>query len=175
MAANDRARDILNGRDGLSDRGGFLRVDAPADNARLQGLLARALAPSGTGAGGSMAVTGLPGPSRLVLHVTPVGRGEDDFPPWEVAALVLAVHPYGRLALDRALVEAALDLSPAESRVAVLLTQGRTVREAAAATGRSENTIRWHVRQIFAKHGLTRLGQLASLVRSLAGHSGAGS
>ncbi|MDE0004808.1 MAG: helix-turn-helix transcriptional regulator [Rhodospirillaceae bacterium] len=173
VAANDRARNILNRRECLSDRGGLLRVDAPADNARLQGLLARALAPPG--AGGSMAVTGPPGPSRLVLHVTPVGRREDDLPPWEVAALVLVVHPYGRLALDRALVEAALDLSPAESRVAVLLAQGRTVREVAAATGRSENTIRWHVRQIFAKHGLTRLGQLASLVRSLAGHSGAGS
>ena len=175
VAANDRARDILKRQDGLFDWGGCLCAQAPADNDRLQGLLARALPPSGgRGTAGSMVVMRSSGLSRPVLHVTPVGRRDGDVPPWEVAALVLVVDPYIQLPVDRALVEAALDLSPAESRVAVLLAGGRTVREVAVATGRSVNTIRWQIRQIFEKHGLSRLGQLVQLVRSLAGHLGSG-
>ncbi len=175
VAANDRARDILKRQDGLFDRGGYLCAQAPADNDRLQGLLARALPPSGArGIAGSMVVMRSSGLSRPVLHVTPVGRRDGDVPPWQVAALVLVVEPYIQLPVGRALVEAALDLSPAESRVAVLLAGGRTVREVAVATGRSVNTIRWQIRQIFEKHGLSRLGQLVQLVRSLAGHLGNG-
>ena len=176
VAVSDRARDILKRQGGLFDRDGFLCALAPADNDRLQGLLAKALPSSGgQGVAGSLVVTGRPGWSRPVLHVTPVGWGDGGVLPWEVAALVLVVDPYSQLAVDRALVEAALDLSPAESRVAVLLAEGKTVREVAAATERSEATIRWHVRQMFEKQGITRLGQLVSLVRSLARHSGSGS
>ena len=130
--------------------------------------------PAARGAAGSMVVMRTSGLSRPVLHVTPVGRRDGDVPPWEVAALVLVVDPYIQLPVDRALVEAALDLSPAESRVAVLLAGGRTVCEVAVATERSVNTIRRRIRQIFEKHGLSRLDQLVQLVRSLAGHLGSG-
>ena len=40
-------------------------------------------------------------------------------------------------------------VSPAESRAAVLLVEGNTVRDVAAAIGRSEHTIRLHIRRIF--------------------------
>ena len=39
-----------------------------------------------------------------------------------------------------------LRLTPAESRVAVLLARGRTVREIAVATQRQESTIRTHLK-----------------------------
>ena len=176
VAMNDRARDILKRQDRLADQDGFLCAQVPADNDKLQSLLARALPRSGgQGAGGSMVVTGPLGLSRPVLHVTPLGSRDSDVPSWDVAALVLVVDLYSQLPVDRTLVEAALGLSPAESRVAVLLAEDKTVREVAVATGRSVNTIRWHIRQIFEKHGLSRLGQLVQLVRSLAGHFGSGS
>ena len=176
VAMNDRARTMLNGPDGVFDRDGFLFARAAADNDRLQGLIARALPPAGgQGASGSMVVTRQSGLSRPVLHVTPVGDMDGGVPSWDVAALVLAVDPYSRLPLDGALVETALGLSPAESRVAVLLAEGRSVREVAETTGRSVATVRWHVRQIFDKHGITRLGQLVPLVRALARDSGDGS
>ena len=57
----------------------------------------------------------------------------------------------------------------------MLLAEGKTVRDVAVATGRSENTIRWHVRRIFEKRDITRLGQLVPLVRSLGRPSGSGS
>ena len=62
-----------------------------------------------------------------------------------------------------------LGLTPMESRVAVLLTEGKSLREVAAATGRKETTIRWHLRQIFAKRGIARQAELVRLVLSLAG------
>ena len=112
-----------------------------------------------------------PALSRLVVHVIAVGHRDADVLPSQVAALVLVVDPNGDVQLDPALVAAALGLSSAQSRVAVMLAEGGTVREVAAAIGRSENTIRWHIRRIFEKHGLTRLVQLVQLVRSLAGPS----
>ena len=175
MTANARARDILQTREGLFDRGGFLYALASADNGKLQELLARASPVSGgRGVAGSMAVAGRSGWARQVLHVIPVGDGEGGFAPWNVVVMALVVDPYNQLPVDRALVEAALDLSPAESRVAVLLAEGKTVHDVAVATGRSVHTIRWHIRQIFEKQDMTRIGQLVPLVRSLAGHSGTG-
>ena len=64
---------------------------------------------------------------------------------------------------------AALGLTHMESRVAVLLAQGMSVRQIATETGRKESTIRSHVKHIFAKHGFSRQAQLVQLVRSLAG------
>ena len=53
--------------------------------------------------------------------------------------------------------------------MAVLLAQGKSVGEIAAAMGRKESTIRTHVKHMFAKHGLSRQAELVRLVRSLAG------
>ena len=174
VAANDRARDVLRTGDGLLDSHGFLFAHTPQDNDHLQALLRRALPPVGTrGAGGSTIVRRLGALSALVLHVSPVGRREADFPPWPVAALVLIVDPAHRVHIDPEVAAAALDFTPMESRVAVLLAQGMSVREIAAATGRKENTIRTHVKHMFAKHGFSRQAELLRLVRALAGAPGA--
>ena len=47
VAANDRARDLLRGGDGLFDEGGFLRASSAEDDAGLQRLLTRVLPPLG--------------------------------------------------------------------------------------------------------------------------------
>ena len=41
--------------------------------------------------------------------------------------------------------------------MAVLLAEGMSIREVAAATGRGESTIRSHVKHMFARHSLSRL------------------
>ena len=109
--------------------------------------------------GGSMTVSrsaGLP----LVLYLAPVSRRETEFASWPVAALALVVDPTTRTRVDPALVAAGLGLTTMETRVSVLLAQGRDIREIAATTGRRETTIRWHLRQIFSKHGISRQAQL---------------
>ena len=170
VAANDRARDLLRTGDGLFDEGGYLYARAPEDNADLQGLLARALPPFGAqGAGGSTMVGRSSALAPLALHVNPVGRQETDFHLWPVAALVVVADPAGRTRIDPAVAAAALGLTGMESRVAVLLAEGMSVREVAAATGRGESTIRSHVKHMFTRHRLSRQAELVRLVLSLAG------
>ena len=170
VAANDRAGDVLRGGHGLFDEGGYLFARAPHDDADLQGLLTRALPRFGAqGAGGSMIVRRPGALLPLVVHVNPVGRREADVGRWPVAALVLVVDPSSGTGIDAGVVAAALNLTEMESRVAVLLAQGMSVGEIAAATGRKESTIRSHVKHMFTTHGLTRQAELVRLVLSLAG------
>ena len=170
VAANDRARDVLRTGRGLFDEGGFLYARTPEDNANLQGLLTRALPPFGAqGAGGSTLVRRSAALPPLVLHVNPVGRQETDSRIWPVAALVVVVDPASGIDIDARVAAAALGLTGMESRVAVLLARGMSVREIAAATGRNESTIRSHVKHMFTKHRLSRQADLVRLVLSLAG------
>ena len=169
VAANDRARALLGRGDGLSDRGGHLHARLPADNVRLQKLLARALPPFGAqGASGSMTLRRSLGLARLVLHVSPVADRELDIRSRRVAALALVVEPGSRVHIDRGMVAAILGLTPSETEVAVLLAEGNTVRDIACATGRRESTVRWHIKHIFNKHGFNRQLELVQLVLSLA-------
>ncbi len=168
VAVNDRARSLLRAGDGLADRSGFLCAISAEDDAALQKLLAKALPPFGTrGKSGSMTAKRPAVSPRLVLHVTPVGRRGTDMRPSRVAALALVVDPASRSPVDPDLVGAALGLTPAESHVAVLLAQGRTVGDIAITTGRHESTVRWHVKEILRKQGFSRQMELVQLVSSL--------
>ena len=168
LAANDRARDVLRTGEGLFDEDGFLHARSTEDDDQLQAVLARALPPFGVqGAAGSTMVSRPPPLPPLALHVNPVGRPETDLRIWPVAALVLVADPASRTRIDPAVAAAALGLTATESRVAALLAEGMTVREVAAATGRGESTIRWHVKHMFTKHGLSRQADLVRLVLSL--------
>lgn len=170
VAANDRARRLLLRGHGLCDQDGYLLARAPADNAELQRLLSRALPRfGGLGAGGSTMVRRPFDLPPLVLHVSPVADGETDIRARRVAALALIVDPGGRMRIDPELVAATLELTPTESRVAVWLAEGKTVRDIARALGRTENTIRWHMKNIFNKHDISRQFELVQLVLALAG------
>ena len=166
---NDGARDLLLTGDGLFDERGFLFARRPEDNAKLQGVLNRSLPPFGTqGVGGSTVVrraSALP----LAVHVNPVDRQETDYGIWPVAALVLVVDPASRHRINPATAGAVLGLTKMESQVAVLLAEGRSVAQIAAAFGRKESTIRTHVKQMFSKLGLSRQVDLVRLVLSLPG------
>ncbi len=175
IAVNGRALALLRRSDALRDEDGRLRAALPGEDAALQRLIARAL-PSrdGPGVGGSMPLGRPEARSRLVVHVSPVhgegvesGRGG-------VGALVLVVDPAERAPVDPERVGEALGLTPAESRVAAALAEGRTIDEIAAASGRSRNTVKWHTQHIYAELGVSRQIELAQLVASLADLPGRG-
>ena len=174
VAANDRARDLLRGGDGLFDEGGFLRASSAEDDAGLQRLLTRALPPlGGQGASGSATVRRPTGLARLVLHASPVADGLTDVRRRRVAALVLVADPSRLARIDPGMPAAALGLTPAQSQIAVMLAEGRTVPEIARETGRRESTVRWHIKETFIRHGISRQAELIRLVLSLADIPGA--
>ena len=173
LETNDYARDILRQNRGLSDRGGFLRALIPEDNRALQKLLARAVPHlRGQGVAGSTMVQCKSGLARLVVHVNPIGGQHMDFRPQGVAALVVVIDPASRLWIDPELVVSIFGLTLMEGQVAVLLAEGKTVREIAHVLGRKESTVRWHMKHIFAKLRVSRQVELVQVVLALAGVGG---
>lgn len=170
VRTNERALAILRRGDGLADRGGFLYSPSLQVNAELSQLLARALPPfGGPGAAGSMRIRRPAQATPLILDVNPVGADQPDFLARRTAALVLIVDPDGVERIDAELVREALNLTPAESALAVALAAGQTLRDIAESTGRREETVRWHLKQIFRKQGISRQVDLVRRVLALGG------
>ena len=168
VAANEVALELLRRNDGLSDRDGVLRTVVPSEDAELLRLLAQALPfAGGVGVSGSMRVRRPRTSLRLALHVNPVDPGRSEERSSLLGALVLVVDPTRRGAIPAGWVEAIFGLTPAESEVAVSLAGGMTIRDIAAATGRSTTTVRWHLRRICTKLGISRQVELVRLVMSL--------
>lgn len=169
VATNDRAMDILKRGEGLVDRGGYLNARIATDNDRLKKLLALAIpASGGQAAAGSMTVGRSPHLPRLALHVNPVTVRQMDLSARRVAALILVVDPLSQPRIDPDLVAETLGLTLAESQIATALAEGSNVRDIAAATRRKESTVRWFIRQIYEKRGISRQADLVRLGLSLA-------
>ena len=75
---------------------------------------------------------------------------------------MVIVDPGARPRVSARRLAEALGLTPAESRVAARLADGKSVREIAASEGHQDGYVRWLLKQIYRKHGLS--GQVA-LVR----------
>lgn len=137
--------------------GAAIRARLATDDAALGRLLADALPGSGRPAvSGSMTLERSLLLPRLVIHVIPLAVHHLDFGARSCAALVLMVDPGNRLGIDADLVAATFRLTRAESQVAAALADGRTVREIAVTTFRQESSVRWLVKQIHAKLGISR-------------------
>ena len=169
LEGNDRARSILRHGDGLLDRNGMLRARAPADQVRLERLVGVALPASGAVAvSGSMVLRRSSVVPPFVVHVKPVIGPQPDYGARHVAALVLIVEPGRQHRINPGLVATTLELTPAETQVAVWLAEGNSVGDMADATGHTKAAIYWHLQRIYQKHSLSRQADLVRLVLSLA-------
>ena len=168
VETNDSAQELLGRKEGLSDTGKALHATWPDDDQRLRKLLAGALPDFvGQAVSGSMLVKREAPLPKLALHVKPVSSRDADHRSRRVAALVLVVDPVSRARVEPELVEAMLGLTPAETEIAVMLAQGRTVRQIATATGRGYSTVRTHLKHIFAKLGVSRQFEVAQAILAL--------
>ena len=169
VEANTRALTLLREADGVSDRAGVLHARFPTDNTTLQRLIANALPQWGqTVSGGSMTVRRSSGRLPLTLHISPVEH-RADFGAQRVATLVLLVDPVERPQIDPATLATALGLTRAESQVAAALAAGHSVRDIAVSTYRTQASVRWHIKQIHAKLGISRQVDLVRMVLMTAG------
>ena len=81
---------------------------------------------------------------------------------------MLIAEPGRQHRVNPDLVARTLELTPGETQVAVWLAEGKSVRDMAEATGRTERAIYWHLQQIYQKHSISRQADLVRLVLSLA-------
>ena len=169
ILVNDRALRILRDGDGLSDEDGVLRARERGDQLRLERLVADSLPASGTVAvSGSMLLQRSSSLLPFVVHVKPVEVPQPDYGARHVAALVLIVQPGRTHRVDPALVATILGLTKAETRVAVRLAEGETVRDIADAMGHTTGAVYWHLKQIYQKLLISRQVDLVRLVLSTA-------
>ena len=123
----------------------------PDDQLHLEGLVAGALPTAAVTVSGSMLLARPSGLPPFVVHVEPVGVHQPDYGARHVAALALIVEPGSQRRIDPGLVARTLGLTPMESQVAVWLAEGKSVRDMAEATGRTQGSIYWHLKQIYQK------------------------
>ena len=157
---------------GLSAQHGVLRAALATDDDKLGTLLEDALPERGRqAAGGSMTVERLPTQPRLVVHVNPLVSHvyRLDFAVPSPAVLVLVVDPGDRTSVDAELVAATFRLTRAESQVAAALAEGSSVSEIARRTFREESSVRWHVKRIHTKLGISRQAELVRMVLAATG------
>ena len=168
VEANDRALGLLGPDGGLSEKEGFLSAWLPADDANLQRLLAAALPALGADSPtGDVMVVQRPFLPSLVVHVNPVAAYRKGLGLGRLAAMVMLVDPVSQPRISPGLVARVLGLTPAESRVAAMLAEGRRVGEIALVTGRQKSTVYWLLQQVYGKLGISRQVDLVKLVLSL--------
>ena len=167
-AMNDSAAVLLSERDGLLEQGGFLAAREPTDTLRLQKLLKGALPKPGRPAtGGSIKIRRRSGSPSLLLHASPVHDRPGFSAVAEIGAIVMIADTGAENRIDPVLVQQVLGLTKAETRVALSLSSGISIRDIAQISGRRESTVRWHTKNIFEKQGITRQAQLVRLVQAL--------
>jgi DNA-binding CsgD family transcriptional regulator len=122
-------------------------------------------------AGGAMSLPHGPDGQLLTLIVSSV-RGKDvgrlaEAGIKDAAVLLFVIDPVNRRSIPLAQLVDAYGLTRAEARVALAASSGNTVVESARLLGLSPNTIKTHLRRVFAKTATARQAELAGLIASV--------
>lgn len=169
FATNRTAREILADQDGLKlTRGGRLLAERPDTHDHLQAMIARA---AGVGLGdkgpvGTLSVTRSEGRQDLGLMVFAAGGTEAGVVQPEGCAAIYLSDPTQRIETAEPVLRGLYGLTRAEARLAADLVRGHTLEQAAAERGVSLNTVRTHLKRVFAKTGTSRQADLVSLLLS---------
>jgi DNA-binding CsgD family transcriptional regulator len=163
--ANAAAQPIMAANDGLSASGGVLEATPLPARAQLRRLIARAAAPEADQrSGGAMAVSRPSGRRAFAVDVAPA-RGEPALAAFRAPmALVCISDPDAQPKLTTRRLRDVFGLTAAESRVALALFEGSSLREAAGELGVSFETVRNQLVHIFQKTGVNRQAALIGLI-----------
>lgn len=165
LATNRSAQRILERGDTLRLEGGRLATTESAPTERLRQLLARATDSRGEAAGGEIELTSRSGEALRAVS-SPLRAGEHGARSGLSAAVLFVGAPdHGSEQSPHRLRES-YGLTHAEARVAGRLAEGQRLSEIARDLGISINTVRGHLKQVFAKTGTHRQAELVRLVLS---------
>ena len=163
--ANVAAQNLAKANDGFAMIGPRRRVSAglPLETTHLLRLIARAAGTASKAEGISGGVLSLSRPSMRRSYsvvVSPLASR----PGLPSAALVLITDPEQRSQAEPDRIAALYSLTPAETRLAVALVLGKSLRTYADETSLSVNTVRWTMKQLFSKTGTHRQSELIQLL-----------
>jgi DNA-binding CsgD family transcriptional regulator len=166
---NDLGRSMLG--DGLEIVDEYLKAAAPADQRNLDRLIAAMLPGSSVPSSKSLFISRPSGKNPIVVQGQPIGS-RTNLPLEQLGVSgsggLLLIHD---LAADQPRSVAhelqRMGLSRAQARVAELVGQGHSVREAAMRLGIVESTARTQLKAAYARLGIGRQSELAILVTKL--------
>lgn len=161
------AKEILATGDGLKVVGGRLEASYPSDNRELQRLVRNAFARYGTGnvaVAEAMSVARPSGQVSLGVVVEVVPSSEWAEGKGQPAAVVYIRDAAGKSLASSTVAKQLFNLTPAETALALELTNGLSLEEAAEALGIRRNTARAHLRSIFSKTGVRRQTELVRIM-----------
>lgn len=166
--SNRKAAKVLAENDGLKVVDGYLQAERSSEANELQYLVAQAQATSmgtGLGPGGAIKISRRKG-RPLHLLITPVRNiSLDSATP--VYAIAFITGPSQRVRPAADILQALFGLTPAESRVALLLCDGLAPPNIADLIGISTNTLKTQLASIYRKTGTSRQSQLVLLLANL--------
>lgn len=165
LSLNQRARALLEQKNGVSLRDEKLVLGTREQTQDLQTRIARVIAhqhQDGPALVEALRVVRKGGELGLVIRPVPENL-------WAEAEAVPAVaiflsDPQEQAEAPIQIIKQLFGFTPAEAALAMLMANGCTLDEAAEALGISRNTVRTHLRAVFAKTGVTRQPQLVSLI-----------
>ena len=103
----------------------------------------------------------------LALTVAPL-PSLDGLPTQNAAAILFIHDPERQARVPVDVLRRSYGLTAAEARLAMILVEGQSLKEAADRCGVTHNTVRSQLKNIFIKTGVKRQGEL---IRFLLGHS----
>lgn len=166
MRTNRAADTILAEKDGIRIAQNGLHADFPAEDRELQRLVKLALSSHGAVpmVPEALAVTRRSGKASLGVLVRPIPVGEWSEDRHRPTAVAFIRDPEHKSHLSQDLIRHLFGLTAAEATLALLLANGLTLDEAAVELKIRKNTIRAHLRSIFAKTGVRRQTTLVHLL-----------
>jgi DNA-binding CsgD family transcriptional regulator len=166
IVETNRAGELIFRRgDGLTMQNGRICARRSFETAKLASLIAKAAAPSASDpSAGCMLIGRAEGSSAYVVRVAPVTAGfiGSDLP----MAMIFVSSPWQNLISEPELAEL-YGLSPAESRIAIALAQGKRLTALAAEWGLQVSTLRTQLSSILRKCAVERQSDLVRLVLSI--------
>lgn len=145
-----------------------IATDSPAHSQRLSELIRAALQAS---AGGTMSLPRDANGRLLTILVSSIRSKElgrlSDVGVKNAAVMLFVIDPANRRSIPLGQIMDAYGLTHAEARVALAASSGNTVIETARSLGVSPNTIKTHLRHVFAKTATGRQAELAGLIAAM--------
>lgn len=168
LVANDTAQEVLQGRDGLElDSEGVLSATHD-HNGSLGEVLRQVAKTAQTGEAGSLdgafAVRRPSGKRALTLFVRAVSGAAENPGAHAAAVLVMILDAALPVEATEAELRQLYGFTATEAQLANLMMEGMALEDCCRELGIRRTTVRMHLRNIFAKTGVRRQGELVSLL-----------
>lgn len=165
--SNARADELLARQQGVSLHEGRLRLGSPEQTQALQELVASVLQNQRQGKAGlveALRVARNEGQADLGLVIRPVPFNEWSEGKAVPSVAIFVSDPDDATEAPVQVITKLFGFTPTEAALAILLAKGLTLDEAADTLHVSRNTVRTHLRALFAKTGVGRQSMLIRLI-----------